>query len=124
MNLIFKVNRHARVATESAAFPSLMIPAGSSSLRLFPESYIYWKGYLTGDSKIQLFFVSFCLHVKALPAEPLNCGHSFLMCPSLPQIKQRFSLKSLSSCLFHFSAGGLRSLSLPRSPAALTGLAF
>jgi hypothetical protein len=28
-----------------------MIPAGSSSLRLSPESYIYWKGYLGGKTK-------------------------------------------------------------------------
>lgn len=51
MNLIFQVNRDAWVAIRVLHFPSLMIPAGSSSLRLFPESYIYWKGYLEEGKK-------------------------------------------------------------------------
>lgn len=51
LNLIFHVDRDTSVAISRAAFPSLMILAGSSSLRLSPESYIYWKGYLGGKTK-------------------------------------------------------------------------
>jgi hypothetical protein len=62
MNLIFQVDGGGLSGTDSAAFSSLMIPAGSSSLRLFPESCIYWKGYLEEEkTKPNLSITSFTI---------------------------------------------------------------
>lgn len=62
--------------------------------------------------------------ISFIPVAPLYCGHSFLIWPSLPQIKQRFSLMSLSSRRFHFSADCLGVFSLPVSTTTLASFLF